>query len=56
MKLIRKQSKTTFKSKEGKEYKGTNYFIVTEEGKKILIKPVFKEDYSILNFLSTYEK
>lgn len=56
MKIIKKISKKTIKNKEGKEFKPTHYFLVTENGKHILIKPVFNDDYARLDMVAEYVK
>lgn len=56
MKLIKKQSKQTYTSnKDGKEHHYYNYFI-DEDGKRIQVKCVYKDDVKILDFLSIYER
>lgn len=55
MKLVKKQSKQTYKNKEGKEVHYYNFFIQLENGKRIQIKPAFKDDARSLDVLSEYE-
>lgn len=55
MKLIKKQSKKTYKNKEGKEVHYYNFILCDDDGREIYIKPCFDKDYNILNFLSIYE-
>lgn len=54
MKLIKKVAKETKTNKAGKEFKPKHYFIVTDNGKYILVKPVFKEDYAKLDMVAEY--
>lgn len=56
MKVIKKQSKQPIKTKDGKEFKPFRYFLVTDNGKHILIKPVFNDDYARLDMVSEYVK
>lgn len=55
MKLVKKQSKATYKNKEGKEAHYYNYFIVADNGKRIQVKPAFKDDSKALDVLAEYE-
>ena len=57
MKLVKKQSKQTYVSnKDGKEHHYYNYFLENEDGRRIQVKCVYKDDVKILDFLSTYER
>lgn len=57
MKLIKKQSKQTYKNeKTGKEKHFYNYWLQFDNGKRIQIKCVFDKDRSLLDFGSEYEK
>ena len=57
MKLIKKVAKETIKTKDGKkEFRPVRYFIVTDNGKHILVQPVFKEDYARLDMVAEYVK
>lgn len=56
MKLIKKVAKQPIKTKQGKEFKPTRYFILTDNGKYILVQPVFKEDYARLDMVAEYVK
>lgn len=44
MRLIKKQSKQLYKNKEGEEKHYYNYFLQFENGKRVQVKPAFKED------------
>lgn len=55
MKLIKKQSKGMYKNKEGKEVHYYNFFLETENKKRIQIKPAFKADARALDVLAEYE-
>lgn len=55
MKVIKKQQAKTYKAKNGKEYHYYSYYLETENGKRIPIKPAFEEDYIKLDMVSTYE-
>lgn len=55
MKVIKKQQAKTYKAKNGKEYHYYSYYLETENGKRILIKPVDNKDYAKLDMVSTYE-
>ena len=51
MKVIKK---LYTKKIDGKEKTLPSYFILTDEGKKIMIKPVFQNDWPLLNFISDF--
>lgn len=55
IKLLKKQSKQKYKNKEGKEVHYYNYFIVAENGKRIQVKPAFRDDQKALDVLAEYE-
>lgn len=57
MKIIKKQSKQTFKStKTGKEKHFYNYFLQFDNGKRVQIKCAFKDDLQLLDFAAEYER
>lgn len=57
MKLVKKQSKQTYvSSKDGKEHHYYNYYLETDDNKRVQIKCVYKDDVKILDFLSIYER
>lgn len=56
MKVIKKQSKETYKNKNDKECHYYHYYLELENGKRIQIKPAFKEDYKSLDLVSNYVK
>ena len=57
IKLVKKQSKNTYKNSKGKEVHYYNYFLVLENGTAIQIKCAFpKKDNSRLDVVATYEK
>lgn len=55
MKLIKKQSKQTYtnKNKETKHY--YNYFLQFDNGKRVQVKPAFKDDTRTLDAVAEYE-
>ena len=56
-KLIKKQSKKTYKNKAGKEVHYYNYYIVVDNGTSIQIKASFpSKDNARLDCISTYER
>lgn len=55
VKVIKKQSKQTYENKEGKKVHYYNYFLQAENGKRIQIKPAFKDDAKALDVLAEYE-
>lgn len=55
MKLLKKQSKQTYKNDKGKECHYYNYFLVLENGKRIQVKPAFKQDTRALDCVAEYE-
>lgn len=56
MKLVKKQSKQTYKSKSGRDAHYYNYFLVLENGKCIQVKPCFKEDIKAFDTICIYER
>lgn len=52
--LIKRQSKETYKGKDGKEHHYYNLYLVLESGKYIQIKACFENDKQILNALAKY--
>lgn len=56
MRIIKKQSKTTYKLKSGKEGHYYNYFLEADNGKRIQIKCSFIGDISRLDMISEYER
>ena len=56
MELVKRQSKKTYKNKDGKEVHYYNFVLVFDKGQEIYIKPCFDKDYNTLNFMSNYEK
>lgn len=55
LKLIKKQSKQTYVNKDKEEKHYYNYFLVAENGKRIQVKPAFKDDNKALDVLAEYE-
>lgn len=55
LKLVKRQSKATYKNKEGKEVHYYNYFLQCENGKRIQVKPAFQKDSTALDVLAEYE-
>ena len=43
------------KNKDGIEFKPTMFFLENEEGRRIAVKPLFKEDYPIFDYLAVKE-
>lgn len=56
MKVVKKQSKKTYKAKDGKERHYYNYFLQLENGKRIQIKCSFDKDYIALDTVCEYER
>ena len=53
MKLVKKVFKNkTHKNKQGKECVNTLYVLVTDNGKEIAVKPVYANDYALLNYVA----
>ena len=44
--------KKVYVGKDGKQHQATNFYLVVDNGKKICIKNVFKNDYTLLSFLA----
>lgn len=55
MKLIKKQSKQTYKNKEGESKHYYNYFLQLENGKRVQIKPAFVDDSRTLDAVAELE-
>lgn len=57
MKLIKKQSKQTYKNpKTGKEGHYYNYFLQLDNGKRIQVKPAFKDDIKAFDTICEFER
>ena len=57
MKIIKKQSKQTYKSKKsGNECHYYNYWLQLDNGKRIQIKCAFTDDIKVLDTISEYER
>lgn len=56
MELIKKQSKQTYVDENNKTHHYHNYFLQCDNGKRIQIKPVFKDDKRCLDFIAKYER
>lgn len=55
-KVIKRQSKGTYTNKEGKEVHYYNYYLQTENGKRIQIDAHFKDDVKKLDFIAEFER
>ena len=53
MKLVKKMIK--YVNVKGEQKEGYNFYLMFDNGSKIAIKPVFKEDYSKMVFISEKE-
>lgn len=51
-KVIITETGKTFTSKDGREYKGTMFYLVLKNGNKIAIKPVFDDGYTALRLIA----
>lgn len=56
IRLVKKQSKQTYKDKEGNEKHYYNFFVESENGKRVQVKPAFKQDTGKLDMIAEYEK
>lgn len=54
MKLVKKQSKQTYE-KNGKKKHFYNYFLQLENGKRIQVKPAFKDDVKLFDYVAEFE-
>lgn len=52
MKLVKVIKKETYKGKDGNTYNYKNYYVELDNGKRIAIRPAFKEDYKTLEIVS----
>lgn len=41
--------------KDGKEHKTSMFFLETESGARVPVKPIFSEDYPVMDFLAKTE-
>lgn len=55
-KIVKKQSKKTYKGKDKKERHYYNYYLVLDNGVSICIRPSFKNDNIKLDMVALYEK
>lgn len=56
MEVIKVVSKKTYVGNDGKEHHYVNFYLQCNNGKRIAIKCVNKEDYSRLDMVATYVK
>lgn len=57
MRFIKKKSKQTYtSSKSGKECHYYNYFIESDNGKRIQIKAAYQDDMKLLDMIAVYER
>ena len=56
MLVIKKQSKKTYKGKDGKEYHYVNYFLQLKNGKRVAIRTFKVEDLATLDAIAIYER
>ena len=56
MRLVKRQGKAFTDNKSGKEKHFYNYYLETDNGKRVLIKPVNNDDYARLDMLAEYER
>lgn len=54
--IVKRQSKKTYKNKDGKERHFYNYYVQLENGKRIQVKPAFDKDYVVLDSVCQYER
>lgn len=54
--IVKRQSKKTYKNKDGKERHFYNYYVELENGKRIQVKPAFDKDYVVLDSVCLYER
>lgn len=54
--IVKRQSKKTYKNKDGKERHFYNYYIQLENGKRVQIKAAFDKDYVVLDSVCKYER
>lgn len=56
MKLIKRLSKKQYKGKDNKEHRFVNYYLELDNGKRVIVKCVDKEDYKIFDAVAVYER
>lgn len=56
MKLVKRQSKKTYKGKDGVERHYYNYYLETDNGKRVAIRPVNNDDFGKLDMVAEYER
>ena len=52
LRLEKRVSSKTRKNSEGKEYKITYFVLVDSEGRAVLVKPCYNDDYKIFEYLA----
>ncbi len=52
MKIVKIISEKTYIGKDGNTYHYNNYAIMLDNGRKIQIRPVFSNDYTVLNAIA----
>lgn len=55
VKLVKRQSKQTYTTKEGKTAHYYNFFLELENGKRVQVKPAFKDDARTLDAVAELE-
>lgn len=56
MRIVKRKSKNVYTNSNGAERHYYNYYIECDNGKRILFKPVKKDDYAKLDMVCEYER
>lgn len=56
MKLIKKLAKNTYEGSDKKQHHFVNYYLEFDNGKRVLVKAVVKEDYKLFDAIAIYER
>lgn len=56
MKLIKKVAKKTYEGSDKKQHHFVNYYLELDNGKRLLVKAVVKEDYKLFDAIAIYER
>lgn len=54
--ILKKQSKQTYKGKDGKDKHFYNYYLELNSGKRIQIRTAFDSDRVVLDSIADYER
>lgn len=56
MKLIKRLAKKTYEGSDKKQHHFVNYYLEFDNGKRVLVKAVDKDDYKLFDAVAVYER